>query len=198
MTIPGLPELAGHYRRLFEEHGDDPRASQWSPEGQRFRLAKLLEIGDLTGCSVLDLGCGLGAMYPLLRDRFPGIRYEGIDLVPEAVAFAGGKYPDARFRVVNLLEETILERYDYVLSSGVFNNAMAEGSFLEPLLERAWEVTLRGLGFNFISTHVNQTQPEMAYHDPAAVLDFCLRRLSRRATLQHHYERCDVAVFVYR
>jgi hypothetical protein len=55
-----------------------------------------------------------------------------------------------------------------------------------------------GLGFNFISTFVNYTDPELAYHDPMEVLEFCLRELSPRVIMQHHYERCDVAVFVYR
>jgi hypothetical protein len=38
----------------------------------------------------------------------------------------------------------------------------------------------------------------MAYHDPAEVLDFCIRNLARKVVLEHHYERVDVVVFVYR
>jgi hypothetical protein len=38
----------------------------------------------------------------------------------------------------------------------------------------------------------------MAYHDPAEVLRFSLDHLSPRIVLDHHYERCDVAMFVYR
>ena len=198
MTVPTRAGLLGHYRDLLREHGDAPESAQFSRAGQLYRFAKLFEIGDLAGRSVLDVGAGIGDMYPLARGRFPGVRYEGIDGVPEMVAFAAGKYPDVRFRVVNLLHETVPERYEYVLLSGLFNNAVAEGSFLEPLIERAWELAERGLGFNFISTHVNFTQPEMAYHDPAAVLDFCARRLSPKVVLHHHYARCDAAVFAYR
>ena len=46
--------------------------------------------------------------------------------------------------------------------------------------------------------HVNFTSPGMAYHDPTEVLDFCIRSLSPKVSLHHHYERVDVAVFVYR
>jgi hypothetical protein len=70
--------------------------------------------------------------------------------------------------------------------------------FLEALVSRAWERSTRGLGFNFLSTHVNFVDDTMAYHDPARVLDYCVRRLSRRVRVEHHYERCDVAVFVFR
>lgn len=198
MTVPTRDGLIGHYRNLFLRHGDGPGATQASREGQLFRFEQLFRIADLDGCSVLDVGCGIGDMYPMLLERFPRATYEGIEVVPEMAAFAAAKYPGVRFRTANLLRETLPERYDYVLLSGIFNNAVAEGSFLEPLLAAAWGLARRGLGFNFISTHVNFTQPEMAYHDPAAVLDFCIRRLGPRVTLHHHYARCDVAVFVYR
>jgi SAM-dependent methyltransferase len=198
VTVPTREELLGQYRDLLRRHGDAPGATQMSHEGQRVRFAKLFEIADLNGRSVLDVGAGIGDMYPPLRERFPGVRYHGVDIVPEMVAFAAGKYPEVRFRVVDLLRDSIPERYDYVLLSAIFNNAVADGSFLEELIERAWALAERGLGFNFISTHVNFTEPEMAYHDPAAVLDFCVRRLSPKVSLHHHHARCDVAVFVYR
>jgi hypothetical protein len=41
-------------------------------------------------------------------------------------------------------------------------------------------------------------EPEMAYYDPAQVLDFCIRNLTRKVVMHHHYERVDVAVFTYR
>ena len=193
------PALREHYRTLFAAHGDAPMGAQMSREGQRFRFRKLFEIGDLAGKSVLDVGCGLGAMYPDLVERFPTARYEGIDVVPEMIACAEAKHPEVRFRVADLLEGPIAERYDYVLLSVVFNNAMPDPTgFLESLIARAWEHAGIGLGFNFLSTHVNFSEPSMAYHDPGRVLDFCIRRLSRRVRLEHHYERCDVAVFVYR
>jgi hypothetical protein len=56
----------------------------------------------------------------------------------------------------------------------------------------------QGLGFNFISSHVNFTETEVAYYDPAEVLDLCIKNLTRKLTMYHHYERCDVAMFLYR
>jgi hypothetical protein len=184
---------------LLRQHGDSPGATQASPEGQRFRFHKLLELAPLDGCSVLDVGSGIGDFFPIIRDRFREVRYHGIEVVPEMVDLAAAKYPEASFRVANLLVDPIAQRYDYVFLSQIFNNAV-EGSsaFLEGLVAAAWPLATRGLGFNFISTHVNFTNPEMAYHDPAGVLDFCVRHLSRRVVLHHHYDRCDVAVFVYR
>ncbi len=199
MTAGTVVDLRRHYQQRFATHGDGPLATQMSREGQRFRFLKLFEIADLNGCSVLDIGSGLGDMYPLLRLQHPTARYQGIDIVPEMVAWSSAKFPDVPFRVANLLEDTITDHADYVLMSVVFNNAMADPTgFLEALVSRAWERCTRGLAFNFLSAHVNFVDESMAYHDPARVLDFCIRRLSRKVRIEHHYERCDVAVFVYR
>jgi trans-aconitate methyltransferase len=192
-------QLRTHYQQLLAEHGDGPLATQMSREGREFRFHKLLEIADLDGATVLDVGCGLGHLYPILRERYPAARYQGIDLVPEMAEAAAAKHPGISFRAIDLLTERLDERYDFVLLSSVFNNAMPDATgYLESLLGRAWPLAARGLGFNFLSTHVNFTQPTMAYHAPERVLDFCIRRLARRVRLEHHYERCDVAVFVYR
>ena len=72
-----------NYRKLFLKHGSGPEVGQLSPEGQQFRFEKLIQIGDLRGCRVLDLGCGLGDLYPFLLKRFDKIDYTGIDIVPE-------------------------------------------------------------------------------------------------------------------
>ena len=55
-----------------------------------------------------------------------------------------------------------------------------------------------GLGFNFLSALNNFRDPHMNYQDPLEVFQYCLRHLTRKVTMHHHYERCDVAVFAYR
>lgn len=55
----------------------------------------------LTG-SVVDAGCGPGHWTEFLRCR--GVAVEGVDLVPEFVASAQARFPDASFRVGSLLE----------------------------------------------------------------------------------------------
>ena len=195
----GTDSLRHHYQAQFRAFGDAALGTQMSREGQRFRFGKLLEIGDLADRSVLDVGSGLGDLYPYLHAAYPNARYEGIDVVPEMVACAAGKYAGVPFRVVDLLRESLPNRYDYVLMSAIFNNAMPDPTmFLESLVEQAWQYADTGLGFNFLSSHVNFTEPTMAYHDPARVLAFVIGRLSRKVRVEHHYERCDVAMFVYR
>jgi SAM-dependent methyltransferase len=194
-------QLVENYSQLFLKYGDTPEAVQSSPEGQQFRHDKLLELADLRGKRVLDLGCGLGHFYPRIVQQFGAVDYTGIDIVPETIAYAARKYPEATFLCRDILAQGMddLPAFDYGLISAVFNNAMADATeFLKQIVATVFERCSCGLGFNFISTVVNYTDPELAYHDPLEVLGFCLKELSPKTVMQHHYQRCDVVVFVYR
>ena len=187
------------YRDMFHKHGDSPEATGMSEEGHRFRFRKLMEIADLRNRRVLDLGCGIGAFYPYLLEQFGQVDYTGIDIVPDTIEHAAKKYPNARFLCRDLLTEGLDERFDYVLINTVFNYTMPEGdAFMQEFITKAFPYCTQGLGFNFLSTHLNYRDEGMAYHDPAQVLDFCIRNLTRKVVLHHHYERIDVAVFAYR
>jgi SAM-dependent methyltransferase len=187
------------YRGRFRKYGDAPESVGMSSEGQRFRFQKLMEIGDLHQRRVLDLGCGIGDFYPFLVKKFGELDYTGIDLVQEMVDFAEKKYPRARFLCRDLFVDDLDESFDYVLISTVFNYAMSgSNDFIRELTSVAFKYCTRGLGFNFLSTYANFRDVEMAYHDPAQMLDFCIHNLTRRVVMHHHYERVDVIVFAYR
>jgi SAM-dependent methyltransferase len=197
--MPGIyPQIL--VKTLFLKHGDSPEAVQSSLEGQQFRHNRLLQIADLRGRRILDLGCGLGHLYPALVQRFGKVDYTGIDIVDETIDYAAKKYSEARFICRDVLTQGLddLAPYEYVLISAIFNNAIPNATlFLKEMISTVFKHCSLGLGFNFISTLVNYTDPELAYHDPLEVLGFCLKELSPRVSMHHHYERCDVAVFVY-
>ncbi|HLJ95633.1 MAG TPA: methyltransferase domain-containing protein [Gemmataceae bacterium] len=199
MSLQARERMVADYRNRFQRYGDQPESVGMSSDGQRFRFRKLMEIGDLRNRRVLDLGCGIGSFYPFLIEGFGQVEYTGIDLVGEMVDFAAKKYPRARFLCHDLFAADLKETFDYVLISTVFNYAMTGSEdYIRKLITLAFKHCTRGLGFNFLSTHANFTDIEMAYYDPAQMLDFCIRNLTRKVLMHHHYERADVVVFAYR
>ena len=127
-----------NYRNLFLTHGKGPAVGQWSEEGQRFRFEKLAEIADLKGAGILDLGCGLGDFYPFLKLKYGELDYTGIDIVPEIIASAQDTHPDARFLCLDVLLDEFEETFDYVMISGIFNNAIPNGTeFLKKMVTLA-------------------------------------------------------------
>jgi SAM-dependent methyltransferase len=191
--------IVENYRELLLKHGHGPEVAQLSKEGQQFRFDKLVQIADLNGQRVLDLGCGIGDLYPFLLNRFGNVDYTGIDIGSELITAAKVRYPATRFICKDVQEDGIGESFDFVLISGIFNNAIPNCTqFLKEMIELAFSHCSKGLAFNFISRHVNYLSPGMAYHDPSEILDFCITNMTRKVTMQHHYERCDVVVFAYR
>jgi trans-aconitate methyltransferase len=126
INLKAKETIIANYRGLFQKHGGAPEAVQLSLEGQRFRFRKLMEIADLQNRRVLDLGCGIGDFYPPLLERFGQFDYTGIDLVPEMIDYAAMKFPRARFLCQDLFKDSLGETFDYVLISGVFNNAVSD------------------------------------------------------------------------
>lgn len=196
---PSQKNVSEHYRSLLIGFGPTPAATQNSREGQMFRFNKLLEIADLNGKSVLDLGCGLGTFYPVLHAKYPQADYLGLDILPEMAQEAFRLNPGAKFSSRDVLTEGLPGAFDYVFMSQLFNDPRDDAdSFLEDMITTAFAGCKRGVGLNFISSYVNQPNPELAYHDPMKFLQFCIEKVSRKTVLQHHYERCDVSLFIYR
>ena len=191
-------KIIDNYNHLFLKYQDKPQAVQWSRRGQLFRFQKLIQVGDLKKRKILDLGCGLGHFYPFLKKNFRTVNYTGIDIVPAFISCAKKKYPRAKFICQDILVKDLNEKFDYVFISGMFNNSMPRAtSFLKKITKAAFKCAKIGLAFNFISTQVNSRDSGLAYHEPGEVFDFCRKNLSSKTFVFHHYQRCDVAVFVY-
>ena len=73
------------------------------------------EVGTLSGSRVLDVGCGVGDLYGYALRQGLRVRYTGLDILPEMVAHARGRYPEARFEVGDALQGLGADRFDYVL-----------------------------------------------------------------------------------
>lgn len=194
------------YRNSFRQHGDTAEALQWSPEGQRWRFDKLLEIASdtsgqiLQGKRILEIGCGLGHLYSLLCEKFSDVDYTGIDIVPELIDHAQAAHPSATFECRDIFHSPIKQEFDYVFISGVFNAPFRADSqsFMAAMLTHAFDAARVGLAFNFTSSHVNFLSEEANYFAPEWVLLEVLSNLSKKVRMDHHYRNCDVAVCVCR
>ena len=95
--------LVAFYQGHLRDGGYDPsnaRCLGWtSAERQERRFEVLASLDDLHGLRVLDAGAGFGDLFGWLAAR--GVRpdYVGADVMPEMVAIARQKWPEARFEV---------------------------------------------------------------------------------------------------
>ena len=87
--------LKDHYRKTFLKHGASSEGVDWGPDPSKalIRNSKMLEVLRPVGQkekrpSLLDVGCGYGALAELIKLRKANVDYYGIELVPEMVNFA--------------------------------------------------------------------------------------------------------------
>ncbi len=115
------------------------RATAWRerPEAQGDPwgiLPDLLELlGDITGRSVLDAGCGDGYLSRVLAGR--GARVTGVDLSPRLVANARARNPDIDYRVADLSKPQPADAagFDAVASYLVLNDVRDYRGFIVTL-----------------------------------------------------------------
>lgn len=85
-----LKEVRRYYSERIVRFGAGPAGVDWNDaQGQSARFGVLLEALDgLTRSSLVDLGCGYGALLDAIGDDPRVDRYRGIDVAPEMIEAA--------------------------------------------------------------------------------------------------------------
>lgn len=196
----GKQELLAFYDRHLRDHGDRPQAVRWTPEGQRRRYEAFAGIlGELSGKTLLDFGCGKGDLFGFLRGRGSGFSYCGVDVNQGLIRLARAKYPEAEFLALDIEEEPFDRDFDVVVACGVFNlriGGIAEAvrSTLPLLFARCREV----LHVNFLSARTPRHDVELYYADPAELLRFAREALSPSAVVREDLVPGDLYLSVGR
>ena len=196
-------KIVSYYEAALAEFGpNDFRSLRWTTaEQQQIRFEKLYGVGEWSGRSVIDVGCGLGDLCTFLENAGhhlgplepPGhasagnaVLYLGYDLSPEMVKGARGRYPQAHFLVRDILEGADVPA-DYVVASGLFNSPVTsdhEDRVLK-LIAAMYEGCTRAAAFNFLRGP--RKDPANFYGtDPNRLVDFC-RSLCPSVTLLSDY-----------
>lgn len=162
--IAGKEKIAGYFEGLLEKHGDHYLSLDWkSKESQLARFAVLLDTISFTdkkkGISILDVGCGIGHFYEFLDSngliKQLNIKYSGIDISKKMIDFAKNKFPGIDFQVIDLINDKLDKKFDFVMSSGAFNIRMADLSLhkfsVNQMISRMFNICNSAVAVNFLS-----------------------------------------------
>lgn len=189
-----------HRRRIGEFSIGTVKALGWTNEqSQQQRFAALTEVGDLNGCSLLDIGCGHGSLKGYLDERFHGFSYIGIDQMPEFIAEARclyGQRPNCYFCQADFTAQQ-LPRADYVLASGVLSYRSQEKGCYYAMIETMYAAADKALAFNMLDAAKFPHHEFLLGHDAEKVLTFC-KTLSPNVRLVRGYLEDDFTVLMYR
>ena len=191
-----------YFSTKIAEHGQDVQSLGWgSATSQQDRFRVLCEIGNFDNKSLLDVGCGFGDLYLFLKEQniLPK-QYTGIDVNPQMIATAKLRVPEATFRVEDILDDNLKERYDYAVASGIFSLETPNwGIITAKIISKMYQLSRIGVGVNFLSSLTpGKKFVDMHYAHPSDIFNLVCPNLSTRIVLRHDYRPNDFTVYIYK
>lgn len=200
-----LKQVENYYTQKIEEHGATHLGVDWnSIESQNLRFDQLLKItGDERDCSIIDYGCGYGAMASYIRRNGYRGEYFGFDISEAMIKRAREqklKLPDCTF-VSNLNSFGIA---DYTIASGIFNVKQQIPNnewfaYVVDTIRILSEHSLKGFAFNMLTSYSDKDKmrPDLFYGDPLFFIDHCIRTYSRHVAMLHNYGLYEFTILVH-
>lgn len=189
-----------HRHRLETYRSGTVKALGWrGEESQIKRFEVLASMGDLTGCSVLDVGCGYGDLKAYLDKRFSDLTYIGIDQMPEFISEAKDRYQEQpqTYLFQTDFTTTVFPQVDYVLASGALAYRSSDPNFYFDMICKMFEAATKGMAFNMLDAAWFQKDELLRGHDVEAVVAFC-QTLSSNVTVMKGYLEDDFTVMMKR
>ena len=196
--------LDRYFERSLAEHGASPLGVDWnSAESQERRFHELLRLCEgESSVSLIDYGCGYGALLPYMRARGYDVEYTGFDvserMIDHARAACEGA-PGCRFTT----NEDELEPADYVVASGLFNLRLEVGDdawreYAVETIAAFDRLSCSGFAFNMLTVYSDpdRRRSDLYYADPCFFFDLCKQRFSRNVAVLHDYDLYEFTVIV--
>jgi SAM-dependent methyltransferase len=185
--------------------GPNPQGADYnSPESQFVRFDQLMKVLPPveTPFSLIDYGCGYGAMAEYMLEKGYRFEYQGFDISEAMINHAIQQKP-AGVNWQYFAHESDLTPADYTIACGVFNIKFAadleawQALILETLGKIAG-LSKKGFSFNMLTSYsdADRMRPDLYYGDSLFFFDYCKRNFSRNVALLHDYNLYDWTILV--
>jgi len=201
--IPNLDHVKSYFDKRIQEHGASPRGSDWNSEtSQNTRFDQLLKVVETPSFSLLDYGCGYGALADYLDAKGFDVTYYGYDILESAIETARRAHSNKPRRVF-FADKSQLPICDYTVASGIFNfrgeqNFENWTEYVLGVLSEFNQLSLHGFSSNFLTKYsdADKMRPDLYYADPMFLFDYCKRNFSKNVAILHDYRLYDFTIIV--
>jgi len=193
-----------YFEQTLAEHGPTARGVDWnSDEAQEVRFRELLKIchGE-RDFSLIDYGCGYGALAHYMAQNGHEFTYCGFDVSKQMISLARERNSDSR-RWRFVASEADLDAADYTVASGVFGlrfqiDDASWTEYVVETLETFNRLSRRGFSFNMLTRYSDPPlmRPDLYYGDPCYYFDLCMQRFSRNVAILHDYGVYEFTILV--
>ncbi len=201
--IPNLDQVKSYFDKRIQEHGASARGADWNgEESQHTRFDQLIKIIEAPSFSILDYGCGPGALADYLEQKGFHAEYYGFDILESAIETARMTHTGKAHRTF-FTEKDQLPISDYTVASGIFN-FRGEQSFEDwtnyviGMLHQFDSLSRKGFASNFLTKYsdADRMRADLYYADPLYLFDYCKRNFSKNVALLHDYRIYDFTILV--
>lgn len=198
-----LRSVAEYYSDKINEHGISAKGVDWnSASSQELRFEVLLQlVKKKEHFSILDYGCGYGALLGYMNGRFRDFDYTGFDISEEMLVHAASLVPESK--TVKWISSAVDNKYDYSVASGIFNVKLEQErkeweEYIEATLRDLDSKSSKGFSFNMLTAYSDKEYMKdyLFYADPLYYFDFCKKHFSRYVALLHDYPLYEFTVIV--
>jgi len=201
--IPNLDHVKSYFDKRIQEHGASARGADWNgTESQNTRFDQLLKIIEMPSFSILDYGCGSGALADYLAEKGVHAAYHGFDILESAIEIARTahvNHPRCSF----YSDAGKLPVCDYVVASGIFNFRGGQSfkdwtNYVIGVLHHFNVLSRKGFASNFLTGYsdAEKMRADLYYADPLSLFDYCKRNFSKNIALLHDYRLYDFTILV--
>ncbi len=191
-----------YYSQQLHAHGPTPRGVDWNSEfSQEVRFTQLLQVIEGDCPTIIDYGCGYGALADRLITEQPNFRYVGFDLSGAMIETARSRISDRRCRFTTREDE--IGRGDFTLASGIFNVRLQTPEsewhdYVAATIAKIAGHSAHGFAFNMLTRYADPPlmREHLYYAEPADYFALCKERHSRNVALLHDYDLYEFTLLV--
>lgn len=194
-------KISEFYDSRVRTYGHGHQACDYGrSESQQLKFAVLSTVCNLSGKTILDVGCGFADYADFIKERFCEVDYSGLDLSSQMIELARLRHPELQLDVGNILDSPADSRlvYDVVNANGIFYllGENAEET-MRRLVCKMFDHARVAVAFNSLSTWADHCENGEFYADPIETIAWC-REITPWVVLRHDYLKHDFTVFMFR
>jgi len=199
-------KLSQYFIEKLESFGPTAKGVDYnSLESQARRFEQLVKVIDSSNpFSIIDYGCGYGALFDFLKTKEWDFEYYGVDLIEEMVR--AGRDSHREFSNAHFTsDESEVPPVDYLVAGAIFNIKLEAPyeqwqNYTCQTLARMNAMCSRGFSFNMLTKYSDadrmEQRPDLFYGDPLFFFDHCKRNFSLNVALLHDYGLYDFTILV--
>ena len=204
MTLSNtIKKIDHYYSSKVIEYGCTPKGVDWNDvPSQITRFVQLLKIIDGNNkFTINDIGCGYGALYEFMKNKYQFFEYYGLDISKVMIENASNNYKseNVSFSVSNIPESIA----NYSVASGIFNvklNAKNHDwlNYIKYTIDIMNQKSNKGFAFNCLTSYSDRDKMrnDLYYADPSFLFDYCKKKYSKHVAILHDYDLYEFTVLI--